>query len=130
MKQVLEPLQAKVNYFQNWPVSKSKKQVQSFLGLTGYYRQFVPHYSQIDAPLTDLTKKKQPNAVQWIKERQKAFNQFKVALTSDPVLRAPNFGQPFVVTTDASEHGLEAVLLQEGPDQQFHPVMFICKKTF
>ncbi|CAM4610647.1 unnamed protein product [Lepidochelys olivacea] len=60
----INPLQAKVNAIQKWSVPKSRKQVQSFLGLAKYYRRFVPHYSQIAAPLTDLTKKKQPNAVQ------------------------------------------------------------------
>ncbi|CAM5166962.1 unnamed protein product [Natator depressus] len=127
-KETINPLQVKVNAIQNWPVPKSEKQVQSFLGLAGYYRQFVPHYGQIAAPLTDLTRKKQPNAVQWTEKCQKAFNQLKAALMSDPVLRAPDFDQPFVVTTDASEHGVGAVLMQEGPDQQFHPIMFLSKK--
>ncbi|CAM5099684.1 unnamed protein product [Eretmochelys imbricata] len=66
----INPLQAKVNAIQKWPVPKSKKQVQSFLGLAGYYRRFVLHYSQIAAPLTDLTKKKQPNGIQWTEECQ------------------------------------------------------------
>ncbi|CAM4684137.1 unnamed protein product [Lepidochelys kempii] len=64
----ISPLQAKVDAIQKWLVPKSKKQVQSFLGLAGYYKRFVPQYSQIAAPLTDLTKKKQPNAVQWTEE--------------------------------------------------------------
>ncbi|CAM4642099.1 unnamed protein product [Lepidochelys kempii] len=62
----INPLQAKVNAIQKWSVPKSKKQVQSFLGLAG----FVLHYSQITAPLTDLTKKKQPNGIQWTEECQ------------------------------------------------------------
>ncbi|CAM5133262.1 unnamed protein product [Eretmochelys imbricata] len=124
----INPLQAKVDAIQKWPVPKSKKQVQSFLGLAGYYRRFVLQYSEIAAPLTDLTKKKQPNAVQWTKECQKAFNQFKATLMSDPVLRAPDFDKPFLVTTDASEHGVGAVLMQEGPDQEFHPLVFLSKK--
>uniref|UniRef100_A0A8C3P213 Gypsy retrotransposon integrase-like protein 1 n=1 Tax=Chrysemys picta bellii TaxID=8478 RepID=A0A8C3P213_CHRPI len=124
----INPLRAKVNAIQNWPVPKSKKQVQSFLGLAGYYRRFVPHYSQIATPLTDLTRKNQPNEVQWTEKCQRAFNQLKAALMSDPVLRAPDFDQPFVVSTDASERGIGAVLMQEGPDQQFHPVVFLSKK--
>ncbi|CAM4698043.1 unnamed protein product [Lepidochelys olivacea] len=124
----INPLQAKVDAIQKWPVPKSKKQVQSFLGLAGYYRRFVPHYSQIAAPLTDLTKKKQPNAVQWTGKCQKAFNQLKATLMSDPVLRAPDFDKPFLVTTDASERGVGAVLMQKGPDQEFHPVVFLSKK--
>ncbi|CAM4560220.1 unnamed protein product [Lepidochelys kempii] len=124
----INPLQAKGDAIQKWPVPKSKKQVQSFLGLAGYYRQFVPQYSQIAAPLTDLTKKEQPNSVQWTKECQKAFNQLKATLMSDPVLRAPDFDKLFLVTTDASERGVRAVLIQEGPDQEFHSVVFLSKK--
>ncbi|CAM5132510.1 unnamed protein product [Natator depressus] len=112
----INPLQAKVDAIQKWPVPKSKKQVQSFLGLAGYYMRFVPQYSQIAAPLTDLTKKKQPNAVQWTKECQKAFNQLKATLMSDPVLRAQDFDKLFPVITDASERGVGTVLMQEGPD--------------
>ncbi|KAG6922712.1 hypothetical protein G0U57_001209, partial [Chelydra serpentina] len=103
-------------------------QVQSFLGLAGYYRRFVPHYSQLATPLTDLTRKNQPNAVQWTDECRKAFNQLKVTLMSDPVLRAPDFDKPFLVTIDASKHGVGAVLMREGPDQEFHPVVFLSKK--
>ncbi|CAM4539971.1 unnamed protein product [Caretta caretta] len=47
---------------------------------------------------------------------------------SEPVLRAPDFDKPFLVTTDASERGVGAVLMQEGPDQEFHPVVFLSKK--
>ncbi|CAM5178399.1 unnamed protein product [Eretmochelys imbricata] len=124
----INPRQAKVDAIQKWPVPKSKKQVQSFLGLAGYYSRFVPQYSQIATPLTDLTKKKQSNAVQWTEECQKAFNQFKGTLMSDPVLRAPDFDKPFLVTTDASKRGVGAVLMQEGPDQEFRPVMFLSEK--
>ncbi|CAM5166320.1 unnamed protein product [Natator depressus] len=124
----INSLQAKVDAIQKWPVPKSKKQIQSFLGLAGYYRRFVPQYSQITAPLADLTKKKQPNAIQWTEECQKAFNQLKVTLMSDSVLRAPDFDKLFPVTTDAFERGVGAVLMQEGPNQEFHPVMFPSKK--
>ncbi|CAM5100944.1 unnamed protein product [Eretmochelys imbricata] len=47
---------------------------------------------------------------------------------SDPVLRAPDFDKLFLVTTDASERGVGAVLMQKGPDQEFHPVVFLSKK--
>ncbi|CAM4542337.1 unnamed protein product [Caretta caretta] len=124
----INTLQAKVDTIQKWPVPKSKKQVQSFLGLARYYRRFVPQYSQIAAPLSDLTKKEQPNAAQWTEECRKAFNQLKVTLMSDPVVRAPDFDKPFLVTTDTSEHGVGAVLMQEGQNQEFHPVVFLSKK--
>ncbi|CAM4636801.1 unnamed protein product [Lepidochelys olivacea] len=127
-QETTNPLQAKVDAIQKWPVPKSKKQVQSFLGMAGYYRRFVSQYSRITTPLTNLTKKKQPNAVQWIDACQKAFNQLKATLMSDPVLRAPDFDKLFLVTTDASERGVGIVLMQKEPDQKFHPVMFLSKK--
>ncbi|CAM4454273.1 unnamed protein product [Lepidochelys kempii] len=46
---------------------------------------------------------------------------------SDPILRAPDFDKPFLVTTDASERGVGAVLMQKGPDQEFHPVALLSK---
>ncbi|CAM5105071.1 unnamed protein product [Natator depressus] len=73
----INSVQVKVDAIQKWPVPKSKKQVQSFLGLASYYRRFVPQYSQIAAPLTDLTKKKQPNAVQWTEECQRPLTSLK-----------------------------------------------------
>ncbi|CAM4308778.1 unnamed protein product [Caretta caretta] len=47
---------------------------------------------------------------------------------SDPVLRAPDFDKPFLLTTEASKRDVGAVLMQEGPDQEFHPVVFLSKK--
>lgn len=63
---------------------KVEKQVQSLLGLTGYYHRFVPQYSEIAAPLTELTKKLTPNTVKWPEECQKAFEQLQDALITSP----------------------------------------------
>ncbi|KAI2657591.1 Transposon Tf2-9 polyprotein [Labeo rohita] len=45
------------------PRPKTKKEVRQFLGLAGYYRRFVPNYSDLTSPLTDLTKKEAPDRV-------------------------------------------------------------------
>ena len=39
---------------------QTKRDMRSFLGLTGYYRDYIPHYAAIAAPLTDLTKRGAP----------------------------------------------------------------------
>ena len=44
----------KVKAIVNWPELTSVPAVRSFLGITGWYRRFVQHYSKIAAPLTDL----------------------------------------------------------------------------
>ena len=53
----LEMEEEKVIKIKNAPQPKTKKQVRSFLGLTGFYRKFIPNYAQIASPLTDLTKR-------------------------------------------------------------------------
>ena len=73
------------------------------------------------APLTDLLKKDQ--VLQWNLECQAAFDEFKGAISSEPVLRLPNLELPFEVETDASDRALGGVLVQEG-----HPVAFESRK--
>ncbi|KAL0192088.1 hypothetical protein M9458_010384, partial [Cirrhinus mrigala] len=72
------------------------------------------------APLTDLTRKGQPERICWTAAAEEAFTQIKTALTSSPVLRTPDFSCPFLLQTDASNMGLGAVLsqIQEGEE---HP---------
>ena len=47
------------------PKPSTKKQVRSFMGLAGYYKDFIPNFAAIAAPLSDLTRKGQPNKVEW-----------------------------------------------------------------
>ena len=93
----------------------TKKQVRSFLGLEGFYRAFIPNFSQIAAPLMDLTKKGKANKVRWGDPQQNASDALKKALVMQPILRMADLSQPFIlqVQLDASNNGLEAVLLQE-----------------
>ena len=68
----------------------TKKQVQSFMGLAGYYRDFIPNFAAIAAPLSDLTQKGQPNKVEWSEAQEKAYQTIKSYLPSEPILRLPN----------------------------------------
>ena len=101
------------------PRPRTKKEVRQFLGLAGYYRQFVPNFSDLASPLTDLTRKRAPDTVQWSEPCQVSFEAIKTALCGKSVLYAPNFDLPFSLQTDASDRGLGAVLTQqvEGVDR-------------
>ncbi|KAM7309659.1 uncharacterized protein ISCGN_006655 [Ixodes scapularis] len=105
----------------------TKRQVRSFLGLTGYYRDFIPDYATIASPLSDLTKKGTPNNVPWREEQDKAFTELKKKLANPPILRLPNLDRPFVLRTDASDRGVGAVLMQEH-DAVLHPVAYASRK--
>ncbi|GFR73653.1 zinc finger protein [Elysia marginata] len=54
-----------VEKVRNAPRPKTKKEVRAFLGLVGYYKEFMPNFAAISAPLSDLVRKGQPNRVNW-----------------------------------------------------------------
>jgi len=82
--------------------------------MASWYRRFVPNFSTVAAPITKLTGKKAK--WNWGEEQEKAFQQLKEVLTSAPVLACPDFTRRFVLQTDASSYGLEAVLIQHQED--------------
>ena len=106
---------------------KTKKQVRSFLGLIGFYRRYIPNFAAIAVPLTDLTRKGQPNVVQWGSSQERAFRSLKEHLMHDPILRLPEVEKTFILRTDASNEGLGAVLLQEHDEIKF-PVAYASRK--
>uniref|UniRef100_A0A8C5QAG7 Reverse transcriptase/retrotransposon-derived protein RNase H-like domain-containing protein n=1 Tax=Leptobrachium leishanense TaxID=445787 RepID=A0A8C5QAG7_9ANUR len=125
---VQRPEPAKIEAILDWPTPVTKTQVLAFLGTAGYYRKFVPRYSDLAKPLTDLTKKSLPRQVLWSPECEQAFQQLKAALTQAPLLAAPDYNRRFIIHTDASMFGLGAVLSQVGDDGGDHPVAFISRK--
>jgi hypothetical protein len=68
----------------------------------------VRGFSQLGAPLIDLTKK---GAFKWAEEAQRAFDRMKEVMSTCLVLALPDFSQPFVLECDASEEGIGAVLM-------------------
>ena len=120
----VKPEPVKLDAVRSFPQPTSKKQVRAFLGLTGYYRKFIPEFATTAAPLTDLTRKSSPNRVVWTDDCTRAFEKLKEKLCTAPVLYSPDFTKPFVLQTDASDRGIGAVLSQLDPDGTDHPVSF------
>ena len=106
---------------------RTKKEVQSFLGLTGYYRNYIPNYSAIASPLTDHTRKGLPNKIEWSEPQKKAYCKLKSSRTKCPILHLPDFSKVFYLRTDAFNHGIGAILMQETNNELF-PVSFASKK--
>jgi hypothetical protein len=104
--------EGKVDKVKNWTPPRNLKEVRRFLGFTGYYRYFIKGYSAIAKPLLELTKQSTP--WHWDASQQRAFDDLKEKMCEKPVLQQPDFDKTFYLQTDASAHGVGAVLSQEG----------------
>ncbi|GJT97471.1 ty3-gypsy retrotransposon protein [Tanacetum coccineum] len=117
--QGVSPKAEKIAAIQQWPQPTSFTTIRAFLGLTGYYRQFVQHYAQIAAPLTNILKMKE---FKWTEDADAAFKKLKKHMQQLITLALPNFTNTFDVTTDASGMAIGAVLSQENK-----PIAFFSK---
>jgi hypothetical protein len=103
---------SKVQEVVDWKPPKSVHQICSFLGLAGYYRRFIPDFSRIAKPMTELLKKGVKFV--WSEACEKAFHTLRKHITSAPELVQPDNSKLFEVFCDASGTGLGCVLMQEG----------------
>lgn len=121
----VSPDPEKVRAIKGHPVPKSTREVQSFLGIAGYYRRFIKGFANLAKPLTLLLAK--GATFNWEQDQQKAFDSLREALCSEAVLIYPNFAEPFILATDASGVAIGAVLSQmrEGFER---PVAFASRQ--
>jgi len=78
--------EGKVKGVLEWPIPKCVKDVQKFLGLANYYRQFIEGFASIARPLHDMVKKDKKR--EWTEKQEKAFKELKEWFTKEPVLAA------------------------------------------
>jgi hypothetical protein len=102
---------SKVQEVMDWKPPTSVHQIRSFLGLAGYYRQFIPDFSRIAKPMTELLKK--GVKFSWDQKCDDAFHVLKDHRTTAPVLAQPDVSKPFDIYFDASGTGLGCVLMQD-----------------
>ena len=126
----ISPLPNKLDSIKHMPAPNSAKEIKQFLGLTGYYRKFVPRFADISRPLTTLTKK--DAKFEWTSACQKSFELLKEALCGEPVLKYADTSRPYTLYTDASKYGWAGVLTQPHEETidgksttTDHPVAFV-----
>jgi hypothetical protein len=102
----------KVQEVMNWKPPTTVRQIRSFLGLAGYYRRFIPDFSRIAKPMTELLKK--GVKYEWRQKCEDAFHTLRQHLTTAPVLAQPDNTKPFEVYCDAFGTGLGCVLMQDN----------------
>ena len=93
------------------PAPTNSTEVKQFLGLVGYYRKFIPCFTDITRPLNFLTRKRVE--FEWTEICQQNFDLLKNALTTEPILVYPDPNKPYVLFTDASKYAWSCVLTQE-----------------
>ena len=120
-KDGLKPNDDKITAVLNYPIPKTTTEIKSFLGLIGYYRRFIKDFAHVTKPLTSCLKKR--NKIVLDKNYIDAFNKCKELLTNAPLLQYPDFDKTFILTTDASNVALGAVLSQ-GPIGGDKPVAY------
>ena len=119
----IQPDEAKKSKNENITPPTTKKEVQRICGLLNYYRRFIPHFSELARPLTDLTRCR--GKIVWTAECQKSLDTLKTLLTSEPILRIPDLSKLFVVQADASQYAIGAVLMQQH-DGILLPCYLLC----
>jgi hypothetical protein len=121
----IAPDPQKIEAVQKIQPPKNTTQLRSFLGLVGYYRQFIRNFSGIAKSLNQLLQKDEP--YQWNSSRQEAFEELKNRLIAAPVLVYPDFGKLFILATDASYIGFGATLSQLDSNKKEHPIAYASK---
>lgn len=124
----IRPSPNKTKDVNKFPEPRNAKQVQSFLGLAGYFRKFIENFASIAKPLSDLLKK--DVRFTFNKEQQIAFHTLKERICERPVLTIFRYGAETELHTDASKWALGAILMQRDfDDGKLHPVQYFSRKT-
>lgn len=99
----LEPDKDNISKVLQFLEPADKKTLKSFLGMTGYYRKFIPGYSEMAHPLIKLTYDKQP--FEWGQEQTESFNKLKRLLGTKPILKYPDFDREFHLSNICIQQG-------------------------
>ena len=121
------PAEIKKNEALEYERPKTVKELRRFLGLTGWFRNFIKDYARSSIYLTDALKTKNKK-LEWTDEMEKEFQEMKRKLREMGELKLPDYKKGFLLRTDASNVGLGAVLLQQEENGEWRPIQWASKK--
>ena len=123
----IKPQNESVGQILNTERPRTKKSCRNLLGMINFNRRRIPNCTEVIAPLTELTKNRAPNNVDWGTEQKRAFTEVKKILSSEPILKLPCLSREIILSTDASNKSLGACMMHEY-DGVKHPIMYASKK--
>ncbi|MGL5707245.1 MAG: reverse transcriptase domain-containing protein [Aeromonas sp.] len=112
----IKPDPTKISTINNFTKPQNIQQLRSFLGLVNYCREYIPNLAALIAPLSDILKgesKRSQKVIKWNPTNIATFNKVKEVINKETSRIQPDFKKPFIVTTDASEVGIGAILSQK-----------------
>ena len=128
----IQPLPEKLEGIHSMPKPRSPKEIKQFLGLTGYYRKFVPRFSDMARPLTKLLA--HDCEFKWTNQCDNSFQMLKDTLCSAPILKYPDTSKPYTLYTDVSKYRWAGVLTQSHTSivdgksiTMDHPVLYVSR---
>ena len=107
----ITPVPEKLESIQKMLPPRNPKEIKQCLGLVGYYRKFVPQFSDLARPLNALTQ--EDTVFKWTLVCQESFELLKASLMKEPILTYPEPNLSYVLFTDASKYAWACVLTQE-----------------
>ena len=116
--QGIRPQRKLTEAIKTFATPKTRKEVKRFLGMAGFYREFINNFAHMAVPLNNLTK----DIVMF--QCELAFTNLKEALSSAPVVAFPQTNQEFIVQVDASKYAVGGILLQKQIDDSIHPIAY------
>ena len=117
----------KAEVLRTWPRPETLTELRSFLGLLQFFRRFIKSFSGIAAPLTNLTRKEQ-GIHKWDAKCDQAFEELKAAITSPPILVAPDWENKFGGHVDASQLAVGGTLTQPDDSGNDKVIAYFSKK--
>jgi RNase H-like domain found in reverse transcriptase/Reverse transcriptase (RNA-dependent DNA polymerase) len=115
----IQPVYNKVEAILKIKAPKTRKELCQFIGIVNYYCDMWFCRSELLDPLTSLTSGNVK--FEWLPSQQKAFDKIKKVIETEVLLAYPDFNKPFHIYTDASDHQLGAVIMQ---DKKAHSLLF------
>lgn len=123
------PVTDKVVAIKAIPEPHSKKSLRSFLGAVGFYRMYIPHFSDIAIPLTDLLKKDKSNKFKLNDKERNAFLTLKSNLCNCVNLYSIDYCKDFHLFADSSMSAVGVMLAQKRDgDGALYPIAFASGK--